>query len=246
MAYGEENPESATPAVAAVAPAAAPAATPFWYPIRDAFVSVQKKVEAIQKADSENERLRLENAHLRLKLEALSYDRREKKAEKNTQEVGTRLKLETGSKLGRTLASMTYKPPMHLTPDQLHLLGLTYFKSREDEKAAVIFSMLIRAEDNEEFRTAENFLLAGISWYRLENLPLAERYFDSVIHSSHGTAGPVAGQAWLWKAVIAERQGNHKKSQEWLKEVLNQNPHSKEAAWVNSKEEANRAVASGK
>jgi tetratricopeptide (TPR) repeat protein len=216
-----------------------------WQTFAHAVVSVQEKVDALKKADEENEKLRNENAHLRLVLESEHYEKYAEKAQKETQAFQWKLSKDTGSRTGRTLASIGYKIPQDLLPAQLYSLGLSYFKMREDEKAAVIFTFLTGLEGDDSFKTPANHLLTGIAWYRIENFELADFYFDQVLHSTE-TQGTrrFHGQAKLWKGMIFEKTGKHAKAQTWLRDVLDHDPHSIEAHWVNHSAEADREPAS--
>ena len=208
-----------------------------------AFVSVQHKVAALQKAEEENRRLKLENAHLRFKAEATQFACSSKKAEETTQNLQLRLSKETGSVVGRTLASISYSPPTDLTPSQLFTLGMSYFKMADHEKSAVIFSFLTGLADSDMFKTPENFMLTGISWYRLDNFELADHYFEQVIGFADADHTLKAkAQARLWKALTAAKLGKRTKAQYWLRDLMDHHPHSREAKWVNSRE-VNRAVA---
>ncbi len=213
-----------------------------------ALVSVQEKVEALKKLDEENEKLRKENAHLRVVLEGEHYAKYAEKAQKETQTFQWKLSKDTGSKTGRTLASIGYKIPQDLLPAQLYSLGLSYFKMREDEKAAVIFTFLTGLEGDDSFKTPANLLLAGVAWYRIENFELADYYLDQVLRSvENAGTRRFHGQAKLWKGLVSEKTGKHSKAQYWLRDVLDHDPHSIEARWVNHKEssgEAERAPAS--
>lgn len=208
-----------------------------WKTFVHAFRSVQEKAKILQKSDEENEKLRLENATLRLRLESTRFECDTRRSAKLTRELGLTLDRETGSRLGRKLASIDYRLPLHLPTAQLHTLALSYFKAREDEKAAVILTFLTGQEEEDTYKTASNYILSGIAWYRLDNLVDADRFFDKAMQSRDFQENPtLQRQARLWKAIVAERLGKHEGSQKWLREVLDLSPHSREAKWVNSKE----------
>lgn len=215
--------------------------------LNEAMKSVAEKARELARADEENTRLKLENANLRLKLESMKFDCHAQDAQAQTQANELKLDKQTGSRLGRTLASIGYKMPSHLLPNQLYTLAVSYFKAREDEKAAVILTFLTGMENDDSYRSAKNLLMTGIAWYRVDNLAIADEYFEKALKSDDIHEN--RGQALLWKALAAERLGKHGKSQEWLREVLNLNPHSTEAAWINHpdrtrRKEASRATAS--
>lgn len=216
-----------------------------------AWDSLQEKVEDVRTAEIENERLRLENTHLRLQLEGLQFNCSAKEASTKTHAIEYKLDHETGSQVGRDLASIAYRVPTNLVPGQLYTLGISYFKAREDEKAAVIFTFLTGLDENDTFRTPKNYLLTGIAWYRLDNFATAERYFDRALKAPESTENlQTLAHARLWKALVANRTGKHTQSQFWLTELIDHHPLSLEASWVNSKgihpksPEAHRGVAS--
>jgi hypothetical protein len=208
-----------------------------------AFETVQEKVEELHHSEIENERLRLENAHLRLKLAEVQFGHGSDEAAAHTKKFEYKLDKETGSRVGRDLDSIAYHVPTQMVPGQVYTLGISYFKAREDEKAAVIFTFLTGLDDNPEYKTPKNFLMTGVAWYRLDNYALADGYFDRVLRAPETVENqPLQAHARLWKAMTAQRLGKHASSQHWLTELIDHHPHSTEAGWVNS--EARRGVAS--
>jgi tetratricopeptide (TPR) repeat protein len=199
-----------------------------------AWNSTEDKMAEIRTALEENERLRYENANLRLKLETSEFDCHEKEAASDTQKISAKLTSEAGSSVARTLASITYKPPTNLLPNQLYTLGVTYFKAHEDEKAAVIFSFLTGMEDNTAYQTPRNYLMAGVAWYRVDNFEMADFYLDKALQQPENDNNlQFQAQARLWKGLVAQHQGKEKDAQHWLRELVDHHPHSQEAEWVN-------------
>jgi hypothetical protein len=208
----------------------------------DAFHSIQDKVDQLARAQQENDRLRLENANLRLQTEALRFNCDAKMASTSTKETEQKLEKMTGAPMGRIPASIQYRPPSHLLPPQLYTLAISYFKGHEHEKAAVIMSMLTGLKDNDAYRTPENYLIAGVAWYHVDNLELADQYFEKVLKApSNSETLRYQAHARLWKGLIAEREHKHLKSQYWLQDLLDHHPQSTEAAWVNPAKEVKHA-----
>ena len=205
----------------------------------------QQKVESISHALEENERLKLENANLRNWSETLRFNCAASDARSQTQKIGLRLTQETGRIVGRTLASINYRPPSHLLPPQLYVLAASYFKGEEFEKSAVILTFLTGLEDNKAYKTAKNYVLTAVSWYRLDHFKLADEYFDYVLQFPAVPENlQYQAQARLWKSLIAKRSGQTELSQHWLHELIDHHPHSMEAVWVNSMGAEDREPAS--
>ncbi len=202
--------------------------------VQEAGESVQEKVEELSDAVYVRERLELENAQLRHWIEDEKFNCRTLAAERKTKEISMRLNEKTGALVGRTLASIDYRPPTHLLPNQLLTLAVSYFKAGESEKSAVIMTFLTGQEENDTYKTPKNYLLTGISWYRVDHFNLAQSYFDKILQEK--PAKELLGyqaQARLWSALVSKRLGQASKSQEWLTKLLDHHPHSMEAAWVN-------------
>ena len=199
-----------------------------------AFISVQKKVDALRSAEERARALSMENAKLRLERETAEFDCQSRIAENTTRRFESTLSQKTGSAVGRIPASISYRPPENITAHQLLTLGRAFFKEREDEKAAVIFTT-VTGLDVSTFQTAEIQLLAGISWYRLDHLELANSYFDKVLEKASIPENlRYQAQARLWKALASARAGKKMKAQYWLRELVDNHPHSRETQWINS------------
>jgi tetratricopeptide (TPR) repeat protein len=211
---------------------------------KSAWVSTNEKASEIEHALEENTHLRYENANLRLKLETADFEAQEKEAAQENAANSKQLEKNAGSRAARSIASIAYKPPTNLLPSQMYTLGVTYFKAQENEKAAVIFSFLTQLEDNAAYRTARNYVMTGVSWYRLSNFEMADHYFDLALKEPEKSENlRYQAQARLWRGVIAQNAGKPTEAQYWLRDLLDHHPQSTEAGWVNS-QEADRATAS--
>lgn len=215
---------------------------------KDAWRSANAKVQALYHAEEENRKLRMENSYLRVTVESQRYSCRTVEAEKKTDTVGKKLATEAGSKAARSLVSIRYRFPENLQPEQLHALGVSYFKVKDDEKAAVILHFLTELEDDKSYKTAPNYLMTGIAFYRLDNYKYAGEYFEKVVAATATDEDTVNAkrQAKYWKALVAERLKDPKTAQKLILESLEQNPQTKEAFWVNPQASADRAPASTK
>ncbi len=107
----------------------------------------------------------------------------------------------------------------------------------------MIFSHLTGLESTDQFRTAANFLITGVSWYRIDHLTLAQDFFAKVAKiAPTQSSDNYRAQARLWLALISKRQNKHDLSQRYLGELMENHPRSREAAWVNSTSGAELAL----
>jgi hypothetical protein len=198
--------------------------------------NIQAKVTRIRNSAEENEKLRLENMNLKVNIETIKYSSSTKAAQLNTEDFELRLSKETGAKVGRSLSGINYQAPQ-MFPSQLYTLALAYVVARDDEKAAVLLTLLTGQEGKATYKTAKDYLMTGVVWYRIENLLLADYYFDQVLKLPETELSIQSqAQARLWKAIVAEKLQKNIKAQFWLKELVDHHPNSVEANWVNSAE----------
>ena len=210
----------------------------FWH----ALENVQATVHEIRRLDLENQRLKLENAQLRLRLESSTFETSVARSKELTEAYAAETEKSAGSRVGRTLASITYQPPTHLLPRQLHALGVSQFRAQEYDKSAKIFTLLSELSKDDTYKTPSHWLLTGVTWYRLRNWDMADVYFDQVLsrsaeHPSEGELKYLA-QARLWKALSAQQRGQKARAQSWMKELVEHHPRSPEARWINTHHEA--------
>jgi hypothetical protein len=204
----------------------------------------QAKLESVKRADEETKILKKENATLRLMLETKKYSCRVEEAKTIAKTVGEHLNATTGTSVGRTLSSIRYQIPENLLPDQLHALGVSYFKLKDDEKAVTIFSFLTELESDTIYKTSENYLLTAISWYRLENYKKSAEYLDLILKGIPGKERErYQIQAKLWKALVGKKLSNRTEVAKWIQNTVENHPHSKEARWVNPQGEEHRKPA---
>lgn len=197
--------------------------------------TVTEKFKAVQQAEIRNTWLELENANLKVELEKAKFSCRYGSAQKTTEKGRREIQAKSGSLVGRTLASIDFTPPAQLSPEQLYIMALAYLKGREDEKAAYVLTQLVEMQDTDTFKTAQNYLLTGVTWYRLKNYKLADQYLALALKLPEGKASiAYQARARLWKAVVAKAMGQESKSQFWMTELVDHNPHSMEAEWINS------------
>jgi hypothetical protein len=192
----------------------------------------QEKVNHLRELDEKYARLAVQNASLKEEFEALKFAKESKSAADETRAFAKRLSQDTGVRTGRSIASFNYKIPTDLSAAQLYTLGMSYFLAHDDEKAAVILSSLISLDGN--YRTAKNYMISGVIWYRLENMAQSDQNLDLAIKLDTTPENErYQVQAHLWKALVAKRLQSDDRVQFWLKQLLDHHPHSTETGWVN-------------
>lgn len=200
----------------------------------EAYQSITEKVEKLRNIDELNERLTLENQKLRSLIEETKFECQKKEAEKAHVEHTAELKKNTGTPIGRAIASIGYEIPKHLLPSQLYVLGMDYLDRHDDEKAAVIFHYLTNLEHNTEYKNTNAYLLAGTAWYRVENYKWAMESFDQAMKlASKDNDQRAKAQGTLWRALASQKMNQKDRAQAELKGLIEHHPHSKEAKWIN-------------
>lgn len=193
----------------------------------------QNHLGLFQELDVEFRRTALENSRLRQNLEELQFSCAERLGHDQTEALATKAKRETGSSLGRSLASLHYEMPKHLLPNQLQALGIQYYKKNEFDKAAVILTKLSEYADEPTFKQGEHTLLAGMAWYHLENHEFADLYFRRTLEA------PDSDERWkaragVMRAVLAHQKKDKAAVDAALKVVLGRFPETEEARWITS------------
>lgn len=192
------------------------------------------KLEELQHADQRAASLELEVSQLKVKLTEREFECRTESATKRAQALTVRLNKETGDKTGRTVATVDFTIPSNWSPEQIHVLALSYFAGGEFEKAAVLMKHLMELPDVDSIKTPRNYLVTAISMYHIDNFNSADQFFDEVLRIKESQDQlKYAAQARLWKALVASRLNKKLKEQYWLRELLDYHPQSKEARWIN-------------
>ena len=195
---------------------------------------VQDKIEELRRIDEMNQRLTLENQKLRSLLEEKRFDRQVKEQAHIHAEQTHETERKTGTSVGRTIASLHYEIPKHLLPSQIYVLGMDYLDRHQDEKAAVIFHYLTHLENNNDYKNAQSFLLAGSAWYRIDNYKEAIASFNTAqSYAKKESDENAMAQSRLWRAIASSKMAGREVAQEQLRELIEHHPHSKEAKWVN-------------
>lgn len=209
---------------------------------RQAFQDVQERVAELRKLEVENMKLRLRETELQKELESAQFECRAIKAEKVSDELRARLQERTGSRTGRLPSSIPYHVPAQLPPSELYTLGVSFLRAGENEKAALILDHLTRSEEKNPYQRPQDFLAAGVAWYRIQNYKEADQAFERALAvEANEDELQHQGQARLWRALVARKLKNKEQEQFWMRQVLDHHPHSVESSWINPLDESHRS-----
>lgn len=213
--------------------------------INDAALSVQNKLIDLNRAVDENVALRVENAQLHRQIETKMFDRQVAESKKATEEKTVELVKKGGSPVARLVEDIQFEVPKNVSLSNLFTLSASYIRAEEYEKAAKILHYLIYEQGNASYQTAQNMLLLGVVFYRLDHFEGADQQFSLVLKTESVEANlKYQAQARLWKALVAERTHRVAKAQYWMHDLVDHHPKSVEASWVNSDQRPVREPAS--
>ncbi len=196
------------------------------------FFAFLGNLDEMKAIDQENEKLNQKVAELEKKIGTKEMSHAEMEAEIMTEEASKRLRQLEGSELARAMESIQYRPPANLSGNELYALALGYFRKNEYEQAAVIFTQLIHQKDDTTFARPENFLMCGISWYKLKEFRLASEDFSRAKKLTSPDDW-IFRTASLWGAFLYEGEGKTQEAQNALVSMVEKFPHSEEVDWVN-------------
>jgi TolA-binding protein len=83
----------------------------------------------------------------------------------------------TGSKEGRTLASIEYHVPTNLTVEGKYLLAFSHLKENRFLEAAKTFENFLSVPEGAAFQNSKTFYEAGVAWFKSNNYKEAHDYF---------------------------------------------------------------------
>jgi tetratricopeptide (TPR) repeat protein len=196
------------------------------------FFAFTDQLDDLARMDRENDELQQKVAHLEKKVTLNETRQAERELASLNEMLEERLRDDAGSELAIAMRTITYEIPNNLSYAQLYSLALGYFKKEDFEKSALLFHHLLELKEESKYRTAENYLLSGISWFKLHNFHLAARDIKDAKEGSR-PSDSIHGSAILWEALVQKNLGKNRVSQEILLKYIETYPHTEESALVN-------------
>jgi hypothetical protein len=189
-------------------------------------------LDDLARMDRENDELIQKVGQLEKKVVLEESRHTERELASLTDVVEEKLRDEAGSELATAMKTISYEIPKNLSYAQLQALGIGYFEKEEYEKSASILHHLLNLKDEARFRTPENFLLSGISWFHLNHFHLAKQEVKQALSLAPETSF-AHRNAVLWTALVEKKLGKFSLSQGTILNFLEWYPHSEEAALLN-------------
>ena len=110
---------------------------------------------------------------------------------------------ETGSKHGRTLASIQYDIPVSLSLESRYNLAFEQMRHKHYEEAAKTFESFLSIPEAHKFQNANAFYSAGVAWFELKNYKRAQELFETAVaHANPREREIYLKRVDLWMRVL--------------------------------------------
>jgi TolA-binding protein len=177
--------------------------------------NLNAKARTLMHVEAQYVLLRQDHEKLQAEYYQLEHDYMSLVAEKSTkQEVKENLEL-TGSKVGRSPASITYQVPPGMLPEQEFALAFTHMREKRYGEAAMTFDAFLWIPEGAVVQTANAFYTAGVAWFEVKNYKKAKQCFSEALVRAEGDErAKVAHKVDLWMRVIDRNMGTIKEEKE--------------------------------
>ena len=173
--------------------------------------TVNTKAHELVHVEAQYRILKTDHERLQADYYKLEHDYLSLVAEKSTkQEVHENLE-STGSKAGRSPASITYQVPPGMMPEQEFALAFEHMREKRFAEAAVTFDAFLWIPEGAGFQSANAFYSAGVAWFQVKNLKKAKQCCSEALVRAEGDErAKVAHKVDLWMRVIDRSMSNNK------------------------------------
>jgi hypothetical protein len=163
-------------------------------------MGVEAKYEALRLA---HERLREENLRLEKELFEL------KGQMESTHLAQARLRA-TGSRTGRTLASIHYEVPKGLGVAELRQLAFEHLREKRFQEAAASFERYLNKPEVAGDHDAPAMYSAGVAWFQIGNFKKSRDTFEAArAHAAGEQKEKIRKKVDLWIRVIDRKLASH-------------------------------------
>lgn len=171
--------------------------------------SVNEKAEKLAQLEARYQALEHEHTALTKQFFALEHEYADLKAKSESKEKVEVSLAETGSALGRTLASISYQVPKGLKPDEMRALAYEHFRERRFAEAGVTFEAFLTAPETASLHDADAMYTAGVAWFQLGNFTKATEHLeDAKAQASGAQKEKIRKKVDLWLRVIDRKRAD--------------------------------------
>lgn len=165
--------------------------------------SLNQKAKDMAELEARYEALRREHETLRNEFYRLEHEHAELTAQLHSQKTASESLAATGSRLGRTPASISYRAPAGLDSQGLLALGYEHLREKRFAEAAVTFETLLSQPESAAVQGAGAYYSAGVAWYQINNFRKAREAFEAAkAHADGEERERVRKKVELWMRVI--------------------------------------------
>ena len=193
------------------------------------------KLEHMQSLDEHNEALRKRMAELEIENARLSSRFAECRDENRATTIKHEAKREGGVETARTIASLQTHDQALLTkpPKAIFDEAVKAFNGGDYETAAKALGFLATHPENDSYKNAATFYLAGVSLFKVANYKAAQSHFESALKHATGDEIVYAPRSMGWIALCHAKLGDKTAEKTVVRELIQKYPKSKEARRLN-------------
>lgn len=193
------------------------------------------KLERMKNLDQQNEALRQRTAELEIENARIASRYAECRDEKRVVAIKREAKREGGVETARTIASLQTHDQAMLTkpPKAIFDEAMKAFNAGDYETAAKALGFLAEHPENDSYKNAATFYLAGVSLFKVGNYKAARAYFEHALKYSTGDEIVYAPRSMGWIALCHAKLGDKAAEKTVVRELIQKYPKSKEARRLN-------------
>lgn len=193
------------------------------------------KLERMQTLDENNAALRTRTAELEVENARLAEQYSDCREHKRAEQIKEEAQHEGGTETARTIASLSTADEALLShpPKAIFEQAMRAFNGGDFETAAKAFAFLAHHPENDSYKDANTFFMAGVSLFKVENYKKALWHFEQAHKHATGEDVSFAPRALGWVALCQAKLGDKKAEQAAVRELIQKYPKSKEARRLN-------------
>lgn len=176
------------------------------------WASINKKVEHFNKVEAKYVALEKEHAHLKAEYFRLEHEYLSLQSQVSSKELASASLKATGSKEGRSLASINYEVPKNLKPEELLALAYEHLREQRFMQAAKTFETMLSLPESSALHSSGVFYSTGVAWFQVQNFSKAKENFELARGQAEGEEKEkINRKVELWMRVIDRKLASTEK-----------------------------------